>query len=65
MSKDEYKKRVIKAIELADRPLKKSEVIELASVPASTWNLRIQELLASGKVEKKGTRSETVYTLGK
>ena len=63
MTKDEYKRRIIRALEQAARPLKKSEVIESAEVPASTWNLRIQELLKSGEIKKKGTRSETIYSL--
>lgn len=63
MSKDDYRKKVVKALTQADRPLKKSEVVDNAGISASTWNLRIQELLSACLVEKKGTRSETVYFL--
>ena len=63
MSAIDYKERVIKILGEAGRPLKKSEIVKRGHLNPSTWNIRIQELLKSGEVKRRGSRREATYML--
>jgi len=61
MPAKDSKKRILDVLSTAGGPLKKSEIVEKAGISTSTWNLRIKDLLASGRVKRVGTGRETRY----
>jgi len=63
MPADVYKKRVLEVLTAADGPLKKGEIIERGELNAATWNVRITELVDNGRVNRKGSRRQAVYSL--
>ncbi len=63
MSAEEAKKRILTALVAAEKPLRKSEIVNNSGVSASTWNLRISELLSDGSVKREGDRRDSVYVL--
>ncbi|MCB1041413.1 MAG: winged helix-turn-helix transcriptional regulator [Acidobacteria bacterium] len=62
MSAKDSRDRILKCLEQARRPLKKAEIIKSTGISASTWNIRIKELLRAGRVERHGNRRDTTYT---
>lgn len=60
---DQYREMVLEILREANRPMKKSEIIEGSGLSVSTWNLRINELVNSGKIKRKGNRRDTTYTI--
>ena len=62
MSAKESRDRIMKCLESARKPLKKSEIIRATGISASTWNIRIKELLKTHKVNRHGDRRDTTYT---
>ncbi|MCB1050773.1 MAG: hypothetical protein H6510_10860 [Acidobacteria bacterium] len=62
---EESRRRIIKLLAQARKPLKKSQIIRETQIAASTWNLRIKELVNAGVVERHGDRRDTTYTLAK
>ena len=63
ISAGECRKRIIGALSSADKPLQKSEIIRHTGISPSTWNLRINELVESGRVRRIGDRRDTRYSL--
>lgn len=55
--------RILSALSNADKPMKKSEILALAGISPATWNLRVKELQAEGKITRRGTSKDTVYSL--
>ena len=70
MSVEECKRRILTALSSAGEAMSKSEIVSTSDISASTWNIRIRELLTEGKVKrvhrvaKDGQRGGTVYALG-
>ena len=62
MSASESRSRILKCLNGAGRPLKKNQIIKETGVSASTWNIRIKELLNEGLVQRQGDRRDTTYT---
>lgn len=58
-----YHQKVIEVLARSDRPLQKREILAETGMSASSWNLRIKELLRSGRVQRQGLRREAVYFL--
>ncbi len=63
MSAEECRTRIMGALSRANKSLQKSEIINLTGISASTWNVRIKELMVEGKVERHGDRRDTRYSL--
>ena len=63
MSANESQKRILDALASESRPLQKSEIISATGISPSTWNIRIKELIADGKVVREGDRRDTKYCL--
>jgi len=63
MSAEECRHRIMNALSRAKRALQKSEIINLTGISASTWNVRIKELMTAGKVARHGDRRDTKYSL--
>lgn len=63
MSADEARDRIMSALRGAGESLQKSEILKATGVSASTWNIRIKELIEKGKVKRDGERRDTRYTL--
>jgi len=63
MSANESRRRILECLKQAEGPLKKSQIIKETGISASTWNIRIKELLKSGDVQRHGDRRDTTYTL--
>lgn len=63
ISAKESRERILHALATAAQPMRKSDIIRLTGISVSTWNLRIRELLSSGKVERTGDRRESRYVL--
>jgi hypothetical protein len=61
MTADDSKNRILKALNAANHPLKKAEIVKESGISTSTWNLRIKELLASNKVKREGSGRDTKY----
>jgi len=64
ISAGESRSRILDALRDAGRPLKKSEIVSLTGISASSWNLRIKELLDEGSVNRTETGRATAYKLG-
>lgn len=62
MSAKDSRERILKCLQNARRPLKKSDIIRATNISASTWNIRIKELLKAKLVERHGNRRDTTYT---
>lgn len=62
MSAEESQARILKCLKNAGQPMKKNEIIRDTGISASTWNIRIKELLKSNKVIRHGERRDTTYT---
>lgn len=65
MSAEESRRRILNALKDAKKPIKKGEIISKTNISASTWNIRVKELVDEGKVVKDGERRDTVYSLPK
>jgi len=65
MSAAECQKRIMSALQKAERPLQKGEIIRATGISPSTWNIRIKELMHEGKVVRQGERRDTTYQLPK
>ncbi len=63
MSAVESRKRIVNALAASGKPLQKSEIIHVAGISPSTWNIRIKELMGEGKVIRQGDRRDTKYSL--
>jgi len=63
MSAAESRRRIMKCLQSANQPLKKGQIIKMTGISASTWNIRIKELLNMGKVARHGNRRDTTYTI--
>jgi hypothetical protein len=63
MSADESRRRILKCLKNATKPLKKNQIIKETGISASTWNIRIKELLEDGDVTREGDRRDTTYTI--
>ncbi|MCB1049550.1 MAG: winged helix-turn-helix domain-containing protein [Acidobacteria bacterium] len=63
ISATESRKRILRCLESASRPLKKKQILKETGISPSTWNLRIKELVHTGKVMRHGERRDTTYTL--
>ena len=63
MSATESRNRIVKALASAKKPLQKAEIIATTGISPSTWNIRIKELMGNGKVERRGDRRDTKYSL--
>ena len=63
MSASESQKRIINILSTESRPLQKAEIINATGISPSTWNIRIKELMAAGKVVRRGDRRDTKYCL--
>ena len=63
MSAAECRNRIMSVLSNAKKPLQKSEIISVAGISPSTWNIRIKELMKSGKVRRQGDRRDTKYSL--
>ena len=61
MSAEESRGRILEALERADEPLGKSDILEKTGIAPSSWNVRIKELQKKKKIEKIGTGRETKY----
>lgn len=61
MSAEECRERIMNVLRKAKKPLQKSEIISVAGVSSSTWNIRIKELIKAGKVQRQGDRRDTKY----
>ena len=65
MSAEEAKEKIVDTLKSAGDALSKSEIVEKAGIPPSSWNLRIKELLKGKVVSKEGKGRETKYRLKK
>lgn len=65
MSAEESRRRILKCLKNASEPLKKNQIIKDTGISASTWNIRIKELLEDGAVDREGDRRDTTYTYAK
>lgn len=63
MSARESRARILECLRHARRPLKKNHIIRETGISASTWNIRIKELMQLGHVRRHGNRRDTTYTL--
>ena len=63
ISASESRKRILRCLESAKKPLKKKQILKETGISPSTWNLRIKELVHTGKVMRHGERRDTTYTL--
>ncbi|CAM2065925.1 hypothetical protein SCOR_11135 [Sulfidibacter corallicola] len=63
MSAKESRARILKCLKSAGVPLKKNQIIRDTGISASTWNIRIKELLKSKEVKRQGDRRDTTYTV--
>lgn len=63
MSAEECRTRIMNALSRSNKALQKSEIIGLTGISASTWNVRIKELMVEGKVVRHGDRRDTKYSL--
>jgi hypothetical protein len=59
----ECKQRIVDALKAAAESLQKSDIISRSGISASTWNLRIRELLQDGTVVRKGKGRLSRYSL--
>ena len=63
MTAHESNRRITACLRDAGNPLKKGEIIEVTGVSASTWSLRIRDLMANKTVERVGDRGVAMYRL--
>lgn len=61
MSASECRNRIMNALNAANKPLQKSEIIAATGISPSTWNIRIKELMSCGEVVRSGDRRDTKY----
>ena len=54
---------IVQTLAATKAPLSKSQIVEATEISPSTWNLRIKELLADGKVKREGRGRETKYSV--
>ena len=62
MSAAESRSRILKCLQTSGSPLKKNQIIKETGISASTWNIRIKELLKDQVVKRHGDRRDTTYT---
>lgn len=65
MSAETCRELILETLANSDGPLQKGDILKATGISASSWNLRIRELLASGEVSKEGDRRDTRYELKK
>jgi len=63
ISAGECEKRIIGALRKSTAPMNKSQIVSAAGISSSTWNIRVKEMLASGKIAKNGSGRQTTYYL--
>lgn len=63
MSAQECQERILEALSASKNPMQKGEIIHVTGISASTWNIRIKELMKEGKVKREGNRRDTKYSL--
>ncbi len=63
MSAAEARRRIVSALSAAEKPMKKSDILDKTGISPATWNLRINELLSDGSVKRIGVGRQTAYTL--
>jgi len=63
ISAEECIHRITGALRNSDSPLNKSQIVSAAGISSSTWNVRVKEMLAKGKISKKGSGRQTTYYL--
>ena len=61
MSADDSRKRILSVLRAAGKPMKKNQIIKDSGVSASTWNLRVRELIGDGLIVRHGERRDTTY----
>ena len=62
MSSADSRNRILECLRAAKQPMKKNHIIRETGISASTWNIRIKELLKEGSVKRQGDRRDTTYT---
>ena len=60
---EDFKQRVLDTLESSGRPMKRGEILRETGLSASSWHVRIIELLKEGRVKKEGERRQAVYSL--
>lgn len=63
MSAETCRELILETLSNHNGPLQKGDILKATGISASSWNLRIRELLASGEVVKEGDRRDTRYEL--
>jgi predicted transcriptional regulator len=58
----EARDRIVSVLKENGGPMKKGEILANTRLSQATWNLRIRELIDSGKVKRRGNRRDTTYT---
>jgi len=60
---EESIRRILSCLKEARQPLQKRQILMATGVSASSWNLRIRDLLRSGRVVRIGQRRDSTYAL--
>ncbi|MDJ0835439.1 MAG: winged helix-turn-helix transcriptional regulator [Acidobacteriota bacterium] len=60
---EESRNRILKVLEESNGPMRKADIVSASEISSSTWNARIKELMAEGRVKRKGRQREATYTL--
>jgi hypothetical protein len=65
LSAEEAREQILAALAKAKTPLSRQEILEITEVNASSWNLRVLELLGKRKIQKVGSGRATRYVSDK
>ena len=60
---EESRQRILAVLKDADGALRKADIVSNAEISPSTWNARIKELLADGRVIRHGRQRDATYTM--
>jgi hypothetical protein len=60
---EESIRRILSCLKEAPQPLQKRQILMATGVSASSWNLRIRDLLSTGRVVRIGERRDSTYAL--
>lgn len=63
LSAGDARKKIIAVLTSAQGPLQKAEILDRTGISPATWNLRINELLEEGVVQRNGVGRQTAYSL--
>jgi len=62
ISAEDSRQRILDVLDSSDAPMKKTDIVNLAGISPSTWNLRIKELLKDGRVTRDGAKRTILYS---